>query len=58
MNFATAWSLYFGIREDDPLRDDPSARHRQLLGRLAPYFERPWRRVVTPEASRVPRTVW
>src|SRR5574337_74490 len=29
-----------------------------FLGRLAPYFERDWRRLVTPAQSRLPRTVW
>ena len=38
------WSMYFGIRTS-------------YLGRLAPYLERPWRRVVTPDVSSVPRTV-
>src|SRR5262249_9149830 len=28
------------------------------LGLLAPYFERPWRRLETPEVSRVPRMMW
>ena len=28
------------------------------FGRLAPYLERLWRRLVTPAASSEPRTVW
>ena len=29
-----------------------------FFGRLAPYLERDWRRLVTPAQSRLPRTVW
>ena len=29
-----------------------------FFGRLAPYFERLWRRSLTPAQSSVPRTVW
>src|SRR5262249_38526547 len=35
-----------------------SLLRRLHLGRLAPYFERPCRRFVTPEVSSVPRMMW
>src|SRR5207342_2774030 len=34
------------------------SRSSDYLGRFAPYFDRPWRRSVTPDVSSVPRTVW
>ena len=54
-----------GIGQDDALGDFSSSRHNRLdlltriqdLGRLAPYLERPWRRLVTPDVSRLPRTM-
>src|SRR5271166_953089 len=54
----------FGIGENRAMRGCCSAGHGLLysldhfLGRLAPYFERPWRRSLTPAQSRAPRTVW
>src|SRR5688572_24002572 len=36
----------------------PGRLSRCYLGRLAPYFERPWRRLVTPWVSRLPRMMW
>ena len=55
-----------GIGKQFPFSGWAFSRHRRLpryelavhLGRFAPYFERPWRRSVTPTESRVPRTTW
>ena len=35
-----------------------ASERSQLAARLAGAKERPWRRLVTPEVSRLPRTVW
>src|SRR5690606_22337871 len=50
-----------GVRQDRTLRCGTFTRHGSIpqdFGRLAPYFERRWRRLATPAASSAPRTVW
>src|SRR6516165_1018155 len=46
-----------GVRQDFAFDGGATARHARLsyCGRLAPYFERRWRRSLTPWVSRVPR---
>src|SRR5229473_2185186 len=46
-----------GVRQDFTLVSGTATRHLVLsyFGRLAPYFERRWRRSLTPCVSRVPR---
>src|SRR6516164_342515 len=46
-----------GVRQDLAFDGGATARHARLsyCGRLAPYFERRWRRSLTPWVSRVPR---
>lgn len=36
----------------------PETLAGNYLGRLAPYFDLPWRRSFTPAVSKVPRIMW
>jgi len=65
-NFSASCELYTGsgrISRDSGLRLRgigliQPAYFAAPFGRLAPYFERLWRRPVTPAVSSVPRTTW
>src|SRR6185437_1977960 len=48
-----------GIRQDFALYSGTTTRHLVIsyFGRLAPYFERRWRRSLTPCVSSVPRMI-
>src|SRR5262249_42889033 len=51
----------FGIRLDFAMLGSVTTRHSLALahfGRLAPYFERRWRRSLTLWVSSVPRMTW
>src|SRR6185437_13208985 len=50
----------FRIRQHFPFDRGATARHDlpPYFGRLAPYFDRRWRRSLTPWVSRVPRMMW
>src|SRR5258707_2021769 len=49
-----------GVRQDFTLVSGTATRHLvfSYFGRLAPYFERRWRRSLTPWVSSVPRMMW
>src|SRR5258708_25356339 len=49
-----------GVRQNFTLVGGTATRHLvfSYFGRLAPYFERRWRRSLTPWVSRVPRMMW
>src|SRR5690606_1678423 len=49
------------VRQDLSLFSAMTARHLGLaphLGRLAPYFDRRWRRAAIPWVSSAPRMMW
>src|SRR5690606_18435476 len=50
----------FRIGENLALFGGPAAGHpfSPYFGRLAPYFDRRWRRSLTPWVSRTPRMMW
>ena len=61
MNLVSDEIAEFGVRQDFAFRRDGGATSLAPpyhFGRLAPYFERRWRRSLTPWVSSVPRMMW